>query len=282
MVPITAAASCRRLIVRNGALLVLAVGLHAASMAAGAQTPGTFQPPRTPDGHPDFQGVWLNPVAMVPLEKSAASGEALVVSAGRARTMADASTAQVRTAAPLQVDAPEHSDPLVVRGENRTRQIVEPPDGKLPYLPAAQKAVDEWFSKYSRARAGLVADNPEDLPLQDRCITHQGQPPMPFATVYGHVRQIVQTPGYVLIDSEVGSELRIIRIGGPHAPAALRSLWGDSVGHWEGDILVIETVNFRLDYPFHVPTNQKPVMVGPASIMEERFTRVSATELDYA
>jgi len=42
-------------------------------------------------------------------------------------------------------------------------------------------------------------------------------------------------------------DARIIRMNGKHAPADIRQWNGDSVGHWEGDTLVVETTGFRDD-----------------------------------
>lgn len=259
---------------------VLALLLVMAPAPAMAQA--AYQPPRMADGHPDFTGVWANPLAMTPLEKNPAFGDALVVPATQARAMADAAVANALRARPLQADLVDHADLVKVRGEYRTRQIVEPPDGKIPYLPAAQKAVDEWYARYTRTKAGAVTDNPDELALSDRCISIHGVPPMPYGSLLGSLRQIVQTPHSILLFAEFSTEARVVRMGGPFQTSSIRTLWGDSVGHWEGDTLVVETINFRLDYPFRNPTNEKPVMIGPDSKVVERFTRVSDGELDYA
>jgi hypothetical protein len=269
----------RRILALLALLVVLASGF-VASPSAMAQTPA-YRPPRAQDGHTDLTGVWANPRAVTPLEKNPAFGEALVVPASQARVMADGAVATALKSRPLQADLTDHADLALVRGEYRTRQIVDPPDGKIPYLPAAQKAVDDWYARYARTKAGMVTDNPDELALSDRCISIHGQPPMPYATLFGGLRQIVQTHDHVLLYAEYSAEPRIVRMGGPFQPPAIRTLWGDSVGHWEGDVLVVETVNFRLDQPFHNPTNEKPVVVGPGSKVVERFTRVSDDEIDY-
>jgi hypothetical protein len=260
----------------------VALGLAILALPAPALAQASYQLPRDSAGHPDFTGVWANPVAMTPLEKNPAFGEALVVPADQARAMADAAVANALKSRPLQADLVDHADLVMVRGQYRTRQVVEPADGRIPYLPAAQKAVDEWYAKYTRTKAGQVADNPDELALSDRCITSHGIPPMPFGTMLGSLRQIVQTSTHILLYAEFSAEARTVRMGGPFQTSAIRTLWGDSVGHWDGDTLVVETVNFRLDQPFHNPGNEKPVMIGPNSKVIERFTRVSDTELDYA
>ena len=58
--------------------------------------------------------------------------------------------------------------------------------------------------------------------------------------------QIIQNPDYVVILYEYMHLFRVIPLdGGPHQPGP--SSWmGDSVGRWEGDTLVIDTVNFNL------------------------------------
>jgi hypothetical protein len=259
--------------------VLLAVGLVLAT-PTWAQAP--YRPARLADGRPDLEGVWENPPRGALLEPGPL-GEALVVSPEQGRALGRAATLrmQANPASKLQADLPDALGPLVIRGEHRTRLLVEPREGRLPYTPAASKAVDEWFARYTAARTGELADNPEDGDLSQRCLTVEGQPPMRVA-YEGSLRRIVQSPGHVAIYSEFVGEVRIVRIGGEFQPRAIRSLLGESVGHWEGDVLVVETRNFRLDMPFHVVIGEKPVMVGPDSRMIERFWRVSATELDYS
>jgi hypothetical protein len=262
----------------------LAAGACAAllllSGPAWAQAP--YTPPRLADGHPDLQGVWENP-PRGPLLEPGPLGDVLVVSAEQARVLGEAATRRMHAspAAKMQADLPPSLEPLVIRGEHRTRLLVAPQDGRLPYTPAARRAVDDWYAHYNASRTGERADNPEDGDLSQRCLTVEGQPPLRVA-YEGSLRRIVQTPGHVVIYSEFIGEVRIVRMGGPFQPAAIRSLSGDSVGHWEGDELVVETRNFRLDLPFHTVIGEKPVMVGPDSRLIERFRRYSATELDYS
>ncbi len=232
--------------------------------------------PRTADGHPDFQGTWLNPPAGATLEKGRL-GDKLVVSPQEAKALGDAALARTHTLPQFltQADLPEAMSPAMVRGEYRTRLLVEPPDGKLPYSAEAQKAVDGFFAAYNDARAGVLVNNHEERDLSERCIISEGQPPMQFTMGSFH-RQIVQTADRLVIYSENFNETRIIRLGGAFGPEAARSWYGDAVGHWEGDVLVVETRHFRLDQPFHAFVGQKPVMIGPNSRVIERFTaRVS-------
>ena len=62
---------------------------------------------------------------------------------------------------------------------------------------------------------------------------------------------IVQTPDHVMIMTEMVHDTRIIRIGsGPKLPAHIRPWMGDSWGHWEGDVLVVETTNIHPLQPY--------------------------------
>jgi hypothetical protein len=121
-----------------------------------------------------------------------------------------------------------------------------------------------------------VFDNPEERPPGERCLaTAQAGPPLrngPDLNVYN----IVQTREAVALVSEQNQNLRVIRLAGGHGPAAIRPWMGDSLGHWEGDTLVVETVNFhRAQY--RVPGG------GPSQTrIVERFTRTGPAEIHYA
>ncbi|HEV7694556.1 MAG TPA: hypothetical protein VGO52_27210 [Hyphomonadaceae bacterium] len=255
--------------------------LLTAAMALCASAYAQAPMPRTADGHPDFQATWRNPPAGATLEKGRL-GDSLVVSAEEAKALGEAAAARTKSMPQFitQADLPDTMSAAVVRGEYRTRVLIEPPDGKLPYSPEAQKAVDAFFADYTSARAGVLVNNHEERDLSERCITSEGQPPMQF-TMGTFGRQIVQTADSLVIYSEYFNETRIIRLGGAFGPEGARSWYGDSVGRWEGDTLVVETRHFRLDQPFHIFVGQKPIMVSPDSKVIERFTRVTPDELDY-
>ena len=61
--------------------------------------------------------------------------------------------------------------------------------------------------------------------------------------------QILQRPDHVILLYEQDHEFRRVRMNEPH-PAEVKPSWyGDSVGHYEGDTLVVDTVGIRVDRP---------------------------------
>ena len=91
---------------------------------------------------------------------------------------------------------------------------------------------------------------------------------------YNDVLQILQMPGYVLVQRELASAPRLISTDGrPHVSETVRAWAGDSRGRWEGDTLVVDTTNF----------NAKTGVLGSSAALHvvERFTRVSAERILY-
>ena len=63
---------------------------------------------------------------------------------------------------------------------------------------------------------------------------------------YNHNYQIMQAPGYVAILIEMIHDVRIIPLDGrPHLGSRLPQWMGNSRGRWEGQTLVVETVDFK-------------------------------------
>ena len=60
---------------------------------------------------------------------------------------------------------------------------------------------------------------------------------------YNNSYTIVQSKDTVVILTEMVHDARVIRMNGTHPPAGMRKWFGDSIGRWEGDTLVIETTN---------------------------------------
>jgi hypothetical protein len=154
--------------------------------------------------------------------------------------------------------------------------VVDPPNGKIPPLtPEAQKRFAERMASFRRGDGGGPADGPEMRSLGERCILSFGSsagPPM-IPLLYNNNYQIVQTRDTVVILVEMVHDARIVRIGGEHRPAGVRTWMGDSIGHWDGDTLVVETTNFRKDQSFRGSSESLKVT--------ERFTRVAANQILY-
>jgi hypothetical protein len=98
--------------------------------------------------------------------------------------------------------------------------------------------------------------------------------------LYNNNYQIVQSPGYVTIIVEMNHDARIIRLGGTHLPSNIRPWMGDSIGHWEGDTLVVETTNLNPGQAFTADIRHR-IYLAPDSKVTERFTRVSPTDILY-
>lgn len=72
---------------------------------------------------------------------------------------------------------------------------------------------------------------------------------------------------------EMVHDVRIIRINGTHAPSNVRQWLGDSIGHWEGDTLVVDTTNFTDQTMFEGSSANLHVI--------ERFRRTDADTILY-
>ena len=158
-----------------------------------------------------------------------------------------------------------------VVGTRRSSLVVDPSDGRIPALTAdAQMRAAE---RRTASRGRGPADSPEDRTLWERCIT-RGLPEGMLPAGYNNNVQFVQTPGYVVIVSEMIHDARIVPIDGrPHAPAAIRSWLGDSRGRWEGNSLVVETTNFSPKTNFRG--------AGENLRLVERFTRIDHDTIEY-
>src|SRR5262249_51026295 len=123
----------------------------------------------------------------------------------------------------------------------RTSIITEPANGLLPSLtPAAAAARRARVERLHKAAA--VAD----MGLQDRCLLFPTSVPPMIPYRYNSNYQIVQTDDAVVVQAEMVHEARIIRLDGrPHLPSNIRQWLGDSLGHWEGATLVVDTTNFN-------------------------------------
>ena len=235
-----------------------------------AQPSDTYQVPRTEFGDPDFQGVWSTRFNTM-LERP--EGMPLVLSPEQAEGFAQAVAfgADANTDPDIDILGPPVL--AVVNGEYRSSVIVHPEDGLLPYNElGAQRSAHSYF-------AGVGYDGPEQRPAVERCIEAWGSPPM-RAFMYQLFHGFVQTPDKIAIVSEEAVMLRIIHMDGYELPDAIRSFEGHSVGHWEGDTLVVETTHYSDVNPERASIG-RPMLISSQARVTERFTRTSETELNY-
>jgi hypothetical protein len=197
--------------------------------------------------HPDFAGIW-NSATATPLERparlkdkrfftrqEAAEWESMMA-AENAEPSPPAASKSVGT---YNVAFREFGSRVVKT--LRTAVITDPPDGRIPSLTPAAAAA-------KRRRQELLRHPAEakDLGLQDRCLIFPTAVPPMIPYSYNSNYQVVQTSDELMIHVEMIHDTRIVSLNGrPHLPSNVRLWLGDSIGHWEGGTLVVDTTNFN-------------------------------------
>ena len=268
-------------------LVPMAAALVLASAAAFGQEPSIatnpaaspvpWIPPRTPDGHPDLQGIWTN-ATVVPLERPASAlGKEFYTEEEAAenarRVLGISSWERLGGQAAVHYNMSQYGLDLsqVKLALTRRTSLIVGPEGRVPpFTPEAQKRL---AGRAARNR-GHQFDGPENRPLQERCIVYSTEGPPMLPSAYNSNLQIVQSPGYVAIVQEMIHSARLIPTDArPHLPPGIRQWMGDSRGHWEGDTLVVDTTNFTGETAFRGST--------AALHLVERFTRVGNDTILY-
>jgi hypothetical protein len=302
-----------RIVALTGALALTALlpGTIAPAAAQTPNTPAkSYTAPRTADGHPDLQGIY-DLATITPLERAAGTKlviskqEAVKLETARAlqRERADQAINGDRPAPPKGGDGSRGAagnvggynsgwlDPgstyTIVDGQVRTSIIIDPADGRVPPLTqaATQRSAGGRARPTSDAQEssdpGLETapgayDDPERRPLGERCLLGFGStsgPPVLPDYFYNNLHQIVQTKDSVMILTEMVHDARIVRMNAQHVPKNIRRWLGDSVGHWEGDTLVVDTTNFTDKTRFRGSTADLHIV--------ERFSRIDDKTLLY-
>jgi hypothetical protein len=289
----------RRSLTAGGFLPALAVAVSFATIPLAGQAPaGTtatarsraWTPPRTPDGQPDFQGVW-DYRTITPMERPVSLGDKQFFTAEEAakfeeqenrrqnRDLIDPKKggAQYPPGGVVPYNEFWYDRGSRISGSRRTSLVIDPPDGRLPPQTAdGRKRAEERAAAGRDDQAGRArADSYEDRSLTDRCLLgfNAGPPMTPGA--YNNNMQIVQTAGYVVIITEMVHDARIVPLSGrsPATPDTLAQWLGASRARWEGDTLVVETKNFLRGTSLAGST--------PSMRLVERFTRVDPETLLY-
>ena len=282
---------------RAAVLAAIAVAVLAPAVAA-AQSAETAVP-RTAWGAPDLAGVW-DFRSITPLERPDDLADKAFLTEEEAANLEQETVQRNlellnrparRTVAGQSVDRGEEGAPgpynnfWLDRGETtvgtrRTSLIVDPPSGKMPAMTTAAAA---RRAALAAERKGVLMHAPtpggwvHDLGangLQLRCITgfNAGPPMTPGG--YNNNVQVFQTEHHVALLNEMNHNVRVVPLDGSARPG-LPQWSGESRGYWDGDTLVVETVNFHRETSFAQGRTDRHLR------LVERFTRVSADTLVY-
>ncbi len=255
-----------------------------AAINAPVVEPG-YTVPRLKMGQPDLQGVWTN-ASNTPLRRPPSMPNLV---------MSDAENEKARESNPSNIrqktdDNQKPSDGLLdgkdlqsgrgynafwidpgssyanVKGTWRTSWIVEPANGQVPMKRGVSA------NPYG-PRLGTGYDHPEERNLNERCIILGTSGPPIGNYLYNNNLRIIQSPDHVVIESEMIHDARIIPLNATHRPKEMTPWMGDSIGWWEGDTLVVETINMT--------RGGSGVAISPAGKIIERFSRYNDKQVFY-
>ena len=275
------------------------ISLGQTQSASELNQESTWQVSRLPDGQPDLQGFWTTQT-FTPLERPEhlanqefyneeewASLQSQLTADGvdpLARNAANLEDQEARETGLYQTNRDasyiHYDNEIWLRtpvpkglSSRRTSLITDPPNGRIP--PQTAAATQRVAARREVRQTRGAFDGYEIRPLSERCIAwpHNGPPMLPPA--YNDIHQILQTPDYVVLFTELNNSLpRIIPLDGrPPLPNKIQMIPGDSRGRWEGDTLVVESRNFTDKTRFQGSTEALRVV--------ERFTRVADATIRY-
>ena len=236
--------------------------------------------PRAADGHPDLSGIFTN-ATRTPFERPAVFEGRATISDEEARKWEARENerweegSKVDGGRPVSIQGGAYnvlfydngSELARIDGQKRTSMVVDPPDGHVPPIVSAAR------ERMAQRRRADVAGDYKNLSADTRCLVGN-TPSVPLVpALYNNNIEIVQSADSVLIEVEMVHDARIIHLNAKHQPPSVRQWFGDSVGHWEGDTLVVETTNFNDETHYRGATKDLKVT--------ERFKRVSDKTIEY-
>lgn len=290
--------------VRRALILALGTVLSTAMLEpATAQTAAPYKVPRLASGQPDFSGMWSN-ASLTEENRPAEYGDRLVMTPEEvAKVEGGNRRLNELDAEPLDPDGPppsvggdvrkgyagfsagggavggydrgwlETGDHVMYVGGQPRTSIITTANGRAPARKAGAPAAPQRGGGANRPNQ---YDSYETRPISDRCLLSFGRnagPPMISNGTYNNNYTIVQAKDHVLIEVEMVHDARIVRMNSKHRTDGIRPWFGDSIGWYEGDTLVVETVN--------IPQRQAYQGAWENLKITERFTRVSDNRLHY-
>ena len=268
-----------RILIKSSAVSLLVVAsLSAQSAAAPKAVPNAGAILRAPDGHPDLTGIWFN-ATRTPLERpDVFAGKPTLTDAEAREWEAIESDrwqegTKVEGGRPVTIQGGAYnvlfydngSGLARFDGQKRTSMVVDPPDGHIPPVIPEARNRGRGFSTIPGDYRSQTNDT--------RCLVGN-TPAVPMTpAAYNNNYQIVQSADSILIVLEMIHDTRIVHMYANHEPRSVRLWFGDSIGRWEGDTLVVETTNFT----------DKTRYRGSSMDMKvtERFRRVNDKTIEY-
>ena len=270
--------------------------------------PAVAQVPKAADGKPDFTGFWTN-ISLTPLQR-AAGNKTLVVNEEEATRIAggyaiggikEAGYKGSTYSDPTKGAPPKGGEDFgvqaydnfwwdsgnklaLVKGEYRTSNIVEPANGRLPFKDPAMQAKKAAENRERYETGDAAYEGPEETTLGERCLIFAGRGgPGMTSGLYNNNYEMVLTKDYLMILVEQVHDARIIPIFASadkaragHKPAAIKPWLGDSVAWWDGDTLVVESINVE---PKQADNHSFPISAN--AVITERFTRTGEKDIFY-
>jgi len=254
-----------------------------------SRVPGmpSYRPKKTAWGEPDLRGVWpIDSLGGLALQRTAEQGNRVFL------TAEEFAEVDARMRASREAYEREDREDRIGMGHwfemtgagTRTSLLIDPPNGQLPAL------TEEGERRAALMRSswvpGQTYDWVDDFDNWDRCVT-RGFPASMLPFRYNNGVRIFQAPGYVVIALEMIHDVRVIPTdGSAHAPGQVAMWFGDSRGHWEGNVLVVETTNLKPGASalnmatIGVPQNNALPMSEQARVVE-RFALAGKNALVY-
>jgi hypothetical protein len=259
---------------------------------AQAQAAGAYKAPRNGFGQPELSGTWSNET-LTRMERKPEYGDRLILTpdevtkleGGRASAMAAGDKKTDLTKSVNELNSKECDIPgnpngancsynsawvdnstriMRVNGQPVDSLVTFPANGRIPRRADGKKRPDAW--------AEGNRDNPENRGLADRCLVGQNisTGALLNPTLYNNNYVFQQGKDSVAIVVEMSHDVRTVRLNAQHDN--IPRWFGDSVGHWEGDTLVVDTINF---HPEQLVYNSDKLH------LVERFTRVGPDRILY-
>jgi hypothetical protein len=283
------------------AIRKLMIGAGGFLLACGLLTGPVHAATAQSDGRPDLEGTWTN-ASLTRLERPAEYGNRAVLTPREVSALekknqdlvalGNRPTDPKASVKDLPADCSDGrgnncnynaawTDPgttvMRVHGEPRSSFITFPDNGRIPAFTPEAIANGSAVRRYGPpVPAGLSQnDNPETRALGERCLTSFGYSagPVMLPLLYNNTYEIVQGKDTVAIVVEMVHDVRIVRLNAPHRTDGLRPWFGDSIGHYEGNTLIVETTNF--------PQSQQFMGSWQNLKVTERFTRASGDRVLY-